>query len=88
MTTGGRSPISRPAGKKVRIKSAQRLRSEAAAPKRGGRKAAKAEAKGYWKSPGGKTPHATVYSAIIREIGTKGAEARFRRTERGKFAHA
>jgi len=139
-------------GKKVRIKSAQRLRSEAAAPKRGGRKAAKAEAqpddraaapgdvtggestpeakprkrrakgepkpkrmsgldaaakvleeagqpmtakemveaaeaKGYWKSPGGKTPHATLYSAIIREIGTKGAEARFRKTERGKFAH-
>ena len=47
-----------------------------------------AEAKGYWKSPGGKTPHATVYSAIIREIATKGTEARFRKTERGKFAHA
>lgn len=25
-------------------------------------------AKGYWTSPGGKTPHATLYSAIIREI--------------------
>jgi hypothetical protein len=47
-----------------------------------------AEAKGYWKSPGGKTPHATLYSAIIREIGTKGAEARFRKTERGRFAQA
>ena len=47
-----------------------------------------AEAKGYWKSPGGKTPHATVYSAIIREIATKGTESRFRKTERGKFAHA
>jgi hypothetical protein len=47
-----------------------------------------AEAKGYWKSPGGKTPHATLYSAIIREIATKGAESRFRKTERGKFAHA
>jgi hypothetical protein len=47
-----------------------------------------AEAKGYWKSPGGKTPHATVYSAIIREITAKGSEARFRKTERGKFAHA
>ncbi len=44
--------------------------------------------KGYWKSPGGKTPHATLYSAMIREIATKGAEARFRKTERGKFAHA
>ena len=47
-----------------------------------------AEAKGYWKSPGGKTPHATVYSAIIREIVTKGKDARFRKAERGKFAHA
>ena len=45
-----------------------------------------AEAKGYWKSPGGKTPHATVYSAIIREIATKGSESRFCKTERGKFA--
>ena len=43
-----------------------------------------AEAKGYWKSPGGKTPHATVYSAIIREIATKGGEARFRKAERGQ----
>ena len=45
-----------------------------------------AEAKGYWKSPGGKTPHATVYSAIIREIATKGDATRFVKTERGKFA--
>jgi hypothetical protein len=45
-----------------------------------------AEAKGYWKSPGGKTPHATVYSAIIREIAAKGDASRFVKTERGKFA--
>ena len=45
-----------------------------------------AESKGYWKSPGGKTPHATVYSAIIREIAKKGNESRFVKTERGKFA--
>jgi len=41
--------------------------------------------KGYWKSPGGKTPHATVYSAIIREIATKGPQSRFRKADRGKF---
>jgi hypothetical protein len=45
-----------------------------------------AEAKGYWKSPGGKTPHATVYSAIIREIAKKGSESRFVKSDRGKFA--
>ncbi|MGE4105518.1 MAG: winged helix-turn-helix domain-containing protein [Pirellulales bacterium] len=43
-------------------------------------------AKGYWKSPGGKTPQATLYSAILREIATKKTEARFQKTERGKFA--
>ena len=47
-----------------------------------------AEQKGYWKSPDGKTPHATLYSAIIREMAAKGSESRFRKAERGKFAHA
>jgi hypothetical protein len=42
--------------------------------------------KGYWTSPGGKTPAATLYSAILREISTKGKDARFTKTERGKFA--
>ncbi len=44
--------------------------------------------KGYWKSPGGKTPHATLYSAVLREIGKKGKDARFKKVERGKFALA
>ncbi|HMO87304.1 MAG TPA: HTH domain-containing protein, partial [Lacipirellulaceae bacterium] len=43
-------------------------------------------AKNLWKSPGGKTPDRTLYSAILREIGTKGKDARFKKTERGKFA--
>jgi hypothetical protein len=42
--------------------------------------------KGYWTSPGGKTPAATLYSAILREITTKAGDARFQKTERGKFA--
>ena len=29
-------------------------------------------AKKLWTSPGGKTPHATLYSAILRECATKG----------------
>jgi hypothetical protein len=45
-------------------------------------------AKGYWKSPGGKTPAATLNAAITREITHKDAEARFRKTERGTFASA
>ncbi len=40
--------------------------------------------KGYWSSPGGKTPEATLYSAILREI-SKGEESRFVKAERGRF---
>ena len=46
------------------------------------------EAKGYWTSPGGKTPAATLYSAVLREIAMKGKESRFVKTERGKFGLA
>jgi hypothetical protein len=45
-------------------------------------------AKRYWKSPGGKTPAATLYSAILREVNLKGKDSRFKKTERGKFAFA
>ena len=44
------------------------------------------EAKGYWKSPGGKTPHATIYAAMLREINEKGKDARFKKMDRGLFA--
>ena len=43
--------------------------------------------KGYWSSPGGRTPAATLYSAILRELKAKGDQCRFVKTERGKFAH-
>lgn len=45
-------------------------------------------AKGLWTSPGGATPWATLYSAIIREVATKGKEARFKKADRGKFTLA
>lgn len=44
-------------------------------------------AQGIWKSSG-KTPSATIYSAIIREIAEKKEGARFRKVERGLFAAA
>ena len=43
-------------------------------------------AKGYWKSPGGKTPAATLYSSISRELENRGKEARFKKVDRGRFA--
>ena len=44
--------------------------------------------KGYWSSPGGKTPASTLYSGILKEVATKGKESRFRKTDRGQFARA
>jgi HB1, ASXL, restriction endonuclease HTH domain len=42
-------------------------------------------AKGYWSSPRGRTPAGTLYSAILRELHTKGEQSRFVKTQRGKF---
>ena len=44
-------------------------------------------ASGRWQTKG-KTPAATLYSAIIREVAKKGKAARFQKVGRGKFAHA
>jgi len=41
-------------------------------------------AKDLWQT-NGKTPTATIYAAMIREIAAKGDKARFRKVERGKF---
>lgn len=45
-------------------------------------------AKGYWSSPGGKTPHSTLYAALLRHIRKQGKDARFVKTDRGMFALA
>lgn len=47
----------------------------------------KAIEKGLWKT-GGKTPEATTYAAIIRDIAARGKESRFRKVDRGLFAAA
>jgi len=41
-------------------------------------------AKGLWQTKG-KTPAATLYAAIVREIATKGKDARFHKVDRGQF---
>lgn len=43
---------------------------------------------GLWTSPGGKTPHATLYAALLREINVKGKESRFRKADKGQFETA
>jgi hypothetical protein len=45
-------------------------------------------AKGYWTSPGGATPSATLYASLLRHIRQHGKDARFKKTDRGQFALA
>jgi hypothetical protein len=44
--------------------------------------------KGYWTSPAGKTPAATLYAGLVKEIRTKGEKSRFRKTGPGRFVRA
>jgi hypothetical protein len=45
-------------------------------------------AQGYWTSPAGKTPEATLYAALAREIKVQKDQARFRKSGRATFALA
>ncbi len=126
---GGWDATNTATGRKVRIKSAQRLRgavhkskpmalaipSQAGAAKEKATPKAKAKkrmsvldaaakvlasapgpmncrqmvdaalAAGYWDTKG-KTPAATLYSALLRHMQKKGNDARFKKVGRGKFA--
>ena len=68
------------------LDAAAQVLSEAGQPMNCQEMIAAMAAKGYWTSPAGKTPAATLYSALLREIKTKSDQARFQKTERGKFA--
>jgi vancomycin resistance protein YoaR len=76
----------KPAGKTSALDAAAKVLSEAGEPMTTKAMIEAMAAKNYWTSPGGATPHATLYSALLREINTKGKDARFVKTERGKFA--
>lgn len=39
-----------------------------------------------WASPGGKTPEATLYASLLRELAKKGDAARFVKAAPGRFA--
>jgi hypothetical protein len=68
------------------LDAAAQVLAKAGAPMKAKEMVAEIVAKGLWKSPAGKTPEATLYAAIIREIAAKGRDARFVKTERGTFA--
>ena len=77
---------SKASGKLSAINAAHQVLAKAREPM-GAQELIKAmEDQGLWTSPGGKTPAATLYSATLREIGTKGAESRFKKAGPGRFA--
>ena len=68
------------------LDAAAKVLGEAGEPMTTGQMIEAMAAKGYWSSPNGQTPAATLYSAILRQINTKGANAQFIKTEPGHFA--
>jgi len=46
------------------------------------------QSRGLWQSPGGKTPSATLYAAMMREVADKGEASRFARVAKGRFTLA
>ena len=86
-TTKARAPKTPKADRELSaIDAAAKVLADSAEPMNAKQMIEAMAAKGLWTSPGGKTPHATLYSAILREIATKGNEARFKKTDRGQFA--
>jgi len=76
-----------PTGKKMSlVEAAIVVMKEIGEPMNTKRMVALAAEKGLWSSPNGKTPHNTLYAAILREITEKGDASRFEKVERGKFA--
>ena len=75
----------RKTGKMSALDAASKLLAESNEPMNAQEMIAVMAEKGYWKSPRGKTPHATLYAGILRDIRRKGKDARFRKVARGKF---
>ena len=86
-TAKASKPVKEPKPKRVSaLDAAAQVLAASEVPMRAKEMIAAMEAKGLWRSPGGKTPEATLYAAIIREIAAKGKAARFSKVERGLFA--
>lgn len=85
-TSPKKAPDKQADGKMSGLDAAAKVLAESKEPLRAKEIVEQMAAKGYWSSPGGKTPHATIYAAMMREINEKGKDARFKKTDRGLFA--
>lgn len=77
--------VAKPDGKLSQLDAAVKVLGEAGTPMTTKAMIEAMAAKGYWTSPGGATPAQTLYSAILRELQKKGADARFTKVDRGQF---
>ena len=81
----GAKPAPAPAAKMSCLEAAAQVLAEDGRPMNTKEITAEAAKRGYWAS-GAKTPGATLYAAVIREIADKGNESRFTKKDRGMFA--
>ena len=75
-------------GRMSQLDAAAKVLAEAGGPMSTKEMVEQMAAKGYWKSPGGKTPHATLYSSLLREHQKKAEQSRFKKVDRGRFTLA
>ena len=80
------TPSKKTAEKMSQLAAAERVLKKSRKPLNCKEMVEKMEAKGYWSSPGGKTPAATLYASLLRHIRQHGKDARFIKTDRGLFA--
>ncbi len=85
-TKTGKAPMERKPKRVSGLDLAAKILADAGEPLNAKTIAERAIAAG-WKTSG-KTPEATLYAAIIREIAKKGKDARFRKADRGLFTAA
>jgi hypothetical protein len=71
-------------GKMSGLDAAAKVLTEAGEPLNTKTMVERAIERGYW-TTNGKTPAATIYAAIIREIAVKGDASRFAKADRGMF---
>lgn len=81
-----KAPKEKKAKKVSCLDAAAKVIASASKPMRAKEMIAEMESKGLWKTPGGKTPEATLYASITREITAQKDKARFKKVERGLFA--
>jgi hypothetical protein len=82
-----KTPTAQPAKKLSQFQAAVQVLAEAGEPMNCKARVDAMTDQGLWTSPGGKTPEATLYASILRDI-RKGKDATFAKADRGLFTLA